>query len=130
MAPRRRLRYEHLVSLPNRRQQPRAPLELKVRVDGPKGRQVLTARDLSEGGTFVETLKAYDVGQMLECRLELPQREGAPVRVEVTAEVRHHANGYRTEDGGGPYRGMGLQFTRLDMEARDTLKRFLTERSG
>ena len=123
------LRYDPLVSV-ERRTGPRTPLEIKIRVDGPRGRQSLVARDLSDAGAFVETVKAYDLGQMLQCRLELPQGEGAALRVEVTAEVRHHATAYRTEDGGGPFRGMGLRFVRLDMEARNTLTRFVGERGG
>lgn len=91
---------------------------------------MLVVRDLSDAGAFVEAVKAYDVGQMLECRLELPGEHGAAQRVELTAEVRHHANAYRTEDGGGPFRGMGLRFVRLGVEARDTLTRFVGARGG
>lgn len=112
-----------------RRQIPRRPLELKIRVDGPQATQHLTARDLTGAGAFVETPRPIAIGQMLECRLELPGQDGAPAeRVNLTAEVRHHAKAYKTDDGQGPFRGMGLRFVRIDLDAQAKLVRFVRRR--
>lgn len=113
---------------PERRAQTRHVLSLKVRIDGPKGRQHVTARDLSAAGVFVETTTVYPLGQILECRLELTGGD-RPQRLELTAEVRHHANAYRTEDGHGPYRGIGLRFMRMDAEVQADLARYLESRT-
>ena len=108
----------------NRRSHPRRPLDLKIRVDGPKGRQLLVARDLSIAGLFVETSTVFRVGQLVECRIELPDGPSAR-RLELTAEVRHLSNGYHTEDGEGPYRGIGLRFVRMEADVQNHLDGFL-----
>lgn len=112
-----------------RRAQSRRVLTFKIRVDGPKGRLNVTARDLSAAGVFVETTTSYPRGQMLECRLELPEGD-RPRRLELTAEVRHQTNDYHTEDGRGPYRGIGLRFVRMDAEVQAALTSFLTAESS
>ena len=108
-----------------RRQIPRRPLELRIRIDGPQATQHLTARDLTGAGAFVETPRPIAIGQMLECRLELPGPDGTSQRIDLTAEVRHHAKAYKTEDGQGPFRGMGLRFVRIDLDAQSKLVRFV-----
>ena len=104
-----------------RRVQPRRPQAFRVRAEGPRGTQYLTGRDVSEAGFFVESPKPFDPGQQLRCRLELP--DGDPV--EVLAEVRHRTNDYRTDDGQGPYRGMGLRILRMGAEDQARLLAFL-----
>lgn len=107
-----------------RRAQSRVVTDLKVRIDGVKGRQNVIARDLSASGVFVETLFSYQRGQMLELRLELPDDAGKR-RLDINTEVRHISNAYHTEDGRGPYRGVGLRFVRMDADVQSFLNRFL-----
>lgn len=45
--------------------------------------------------------------------------------IQATAEVRHQTNTYRTEDGGGPYKGMGLRFVRLGTDELTRLRMYL-----
>lgn len=108
-----------------RRVHVRRPLEVKVRIDGPKGRSHHTARDLSLAGVFVETTTNLTIGALVECRLELPDGGGSK-RLHVTAEVRHQTNSYHTDDGRGPFRGVGLRFVRMDAEVQSDLNRILT----
>ena len=103
-----------------RRGASRVPVEIPARVDGPRGAHQCVLRDLSLDGLFIETGRPYATGVRLECRLDLP---GTPV--EVTAEVRHQSNTYRTEDGAGPYKGMGLRFVRLGADELQTLRTYL-----
>lgn len=107
-----------------RRAQSRVATDLKVRLDGPKGRQTVVARDLSPLGVFVETLFNYQRGQMIELRLELPDG-GKSRRIDINTEVRHVSNAYHTDDGRGPYRGVGLRFVRMDADVQSFLNRFL-----
>ena len=111
-----------------RRSEPRQPQELQVRLDGPKGRARLIARDISSGGLFVETPTSYPLGQILECRLEVPEA-GRKLRLDITAEVRHQSNSYHTEDGRGPFRGLGLRFIRMDAEVQAALQQYLRAQS-
>ncbi len=101
-------------------------MTLKIRVDGPKGRASLTARDVSKEGVFVESTKPLPVGSRVDCRLELPGQgsERGP-RIEFAAEVRHQSNKYTTDDGAGPFRGFGVRITRIGVEAQQTLFAFL-----
>lgn len=112
-----------------RRAHPRRPLELEIRIDGPKGRSRHTARDLSPAGVFVETSASYRVGQLLECRIEVPSG-GGKRRLELNAEVRHLSNAYETEDGRGPYRGVGLRFVRMDAQVLAELQTMLSDAAG
>lgn len=114
----------------HRRSIPRLVTELKVRIDGSKGRHHHVARDLSASGVFVETLFSYQPGEMLDCRLEL--MEGTTKhRIDINAEVRHQSNAYHTEDGRGPYRGIGLRFVRMDSDVQAILTRYLdSNRTG
>lgn len=109
-----------------RRQSKRAPLTLKIRVDGPQGRHSLTARDVSKEGVFIESAKTFNVGARLDCRLELPGKgsDRGP-RLEFTAEVRHQSSKYTTDDGGGPFRGFGVRITRIGSDEQRLLFAFL-----
>ena len=111
-----------------RRQSARLALSLKIRVDGPGGRQTLQARDVSYEGVFIESAKSMSVGSRIECRLELPGQgsERGP-RVEFAGDVRHQSREYETSDGGGPYRGFGVRITRIGVEDQKVLKHFLDE---
>lgn len=81
----------------------------------------MMARDLSIDGLFVESGRPYPAGTRLECCLDLNRKP-----VQVTTQVRHQSNQYHTEDGVGPYKGMGLQFVRLGADELVTVRAYLT----
>jgi len=103
----------------SRRTAPRAVVNLPIRIYGPRGSHSLTVRDVSVDGLFVESGRPYGEGTRLECLIDLGHQ-----KIEATAEVRHQTNTYRTEDGEGPYKGMGIQFVRLGAEALMTLRTY------
>ena len=104
----------------NRRSAPRIAIEAPVRVDGPRGAHHVKIRDLSLDGMFIESGRPYPAGTRLECTVEL-----AGGRIALTAEVCHQSNTYRTEDGAGPYKGMGTRFVRLGADGLQTLSGYL-----
>ena len=103
-----------------RRSRPRRAVEVSAQVEGPRGVHRLLIRDLSIDGLFIESGRPYPSGTRLECRIDL-----RPHAIEVTAEVRHQSNTYQTEDGRGPYKGMGLRFLRLGADEMAILREFL-----
>lgn len=114
----------------DRRQSKRTPLTLKIRVDGPSGRHTLTARDVSKEGIFIESSRPIAVGARVACRLEFPGAgsERGP-RIEFTAEVRHQASKYMTDDGAGPFRGVGVRITRIGADEQAQLHAFLAAKA-
>lgn len=106
--------------LNNRRSGPRWVVQLPIRVDGPRGAHHFTVRDLSLDGLFVESGRPYPAGTRLECTMSLPE-----CAIDVTTEVRHQTNTYRTEDGEGPYKGMGMRFVRLGADELKILTTYL-----
>ena len=71
---------------------------------------------------FVESGRPYPAGTRIECAVELPGGV-----IAMTAEVRHQTNTYRTEDGAGPYKGMGTRFVRLGAEGHARLVEYLAQ---
>ena len=105
----------------DRRSNRRLIVNWRVRVDGPRGAHHHTIRDFSLEGLFVEAGRPYPPGTRLTCRIFVDRQP-----VEVTAEVRHQSNTYQTEDGGGPYKGMGLRFVRVGADELAILREHLT----
>ena len=97
-------------------------MNARVRVEGPRGVHHWTARDLTFDGLFIESTRPYAPGTRLECQLELSRKA-----IRMTAEVRHQTNQYRTEDGAGPYKGMGLRFVRLGTDELTVLQEYLAQ---
>ena len=77
-------------------------------------------RDLSLDGLFIESSRPYASGTRLECHLRL-----GDATLTLTGEVRHLCNEYRTQDGAGPYKGMGLRFVRLGSDELNRLRAHL-----
>ena len=69
---------------------------------------------------FIESGRPYPAGTRLEGTLEIESR-----KISITAEVRHQTNTYRTEDGDGPFKGMGMRFVRLGADELNKLQSYL-----
>ena len=93
-----------------RRESPRAELVVRVNYQTVDALFSEFARNINEGGLFVETDSPQEVGALVDLEFKLPGREtplevmGRVVRTEVT-------------DGDGPA-GMGIEFENLDHECR------------
>jgi type IV pilus assembly protein PilZ len=71
------------------------------------------ARNINEGGIFVETESPHDVGTSVDLQFKLP---GSDEPVRVTGTVVHQSAG---SPGDPP--GMGIEFSELDAPTRDRI---------
>ncbi len=86
--------------MPENRDQPRAPIELKVDYKKLNSFFADYTRNISKGGTFIKTRKALPIGTRFLFRLTIP---GRPQPFELNGEVVH-----ATATGEQP--GMGIRF--------------------
>ncbi len=89
--------------------------ELVVRVDYQTVDELFSefARNINEGGIFVETETPHGVGTSVDLQFKLPGSE-EPVR--ITGTVMHLSPG-----GPGEPSGMGIEFSKLDTSSRDRI---------
>ncbi len=89
--------------------------ELVVRVDYQTVDELFSefARNINEGGIFVETETPHGVGTSVDLQFKLPGND-EPVR--ITGTVMHVSPG---SPGDPP--GMGIEFSRLDAITRDRI---------
>ena len=90
-------------------------LDLVVRVDYQTVDQLFSdfARNINEGGIFVETETPHEVGTRVALQFQLPGND-APIRVNGTVV-------HVTRDGRGEPPGMGVEFGELDRDARQRI---------
>ena len=92
-----------------RRKSPRA--DLVVRVDYQTIDELFSdfARNVNEGGIFIETDRPHPLGTNVELQFNIP---GSDDPIQVTGAVVRHA------DADDEARGMGIEFENLDAQAR------------
>ena len=94
---------------PERRQAPRLDKVFRVYLEGEHGMGLGIARNISEGGMFVETRAPQPIGTQV--RITFPSDSGD---MACVAEVRYvcHLLGRATTSAAGPLalRGMGVRF--------------------
>ncbi len=99
-----------------RRRSPRLDKVFRVFLDGEHGAAVGVARNISEGGMFVETRHPQPLGSQV--RVTFPSDRGDMTAV---AEVRYvcHLVGRPPAEGAAPQavRGMGLRFLYFEADA-------------
>ncbi len=92
-----------------RRQEPRLDKVFRVYLEGDHGMGLGIARNISEGGMFVETRAPQPIGSQV--RITFPSESG---EMACVAEVRYvcHLLGRATTSAPGPLalRGMGVKF--------------------
>jgi hypothetical protein len=92
-----------------RRAAPRLDKVFRVYLEGERGMGLGIARNISEGGMFIETRAPQPIGSQV--RITFPSENGA---MTALAEVRYvcHLLGRSSPDPGGPLarRGMGVRF--------------------
>jgi PilZ domain len=98
-----------------RRQAPRLDKVFRVYLEGERGMGLGIARNISEGGMFVETRAPQPIGTQL--RITFPSDSG---EMACIAEVRYvcHLLGRTTAASPGPLalRGMGVRFLYFEAE--------------
>lgn len=94
----------------NRRESPRVPLATQINIEDSMA--LAFSRDLSVGGMFIETKVPCEVGTPIDLRFHL--NEDTPV-VIASALVRYLV----------PNMGMGVQFTEMEWEDRNRIRRFV-----
>ena len=84
-------------------------------------------KNISKGGTFIRTHKPLDVGTRFVFVLTVPEpgNEGAPVRLELTGEVKWVVP--ESAATAEKPAGMGIQFVFEDDEERKRVERFVAE---
>ncbi|GAO01862.1 PilZ domain-containing protein [Anaeromyxobacter sp. PSR-1] len=99
---------------PDRRAAPRLDKVFRVYLEGDTGCGLGIARNISEGGMFVETRSPQPIGSQV--RITFPSENGDMIAV---AEVRYvcHLLG-RGATAGGPLtmRGMGMRFLYFELD--------------
>ncbi|HSE17475.1 MAG TPA: PilZ domain-containing protein [Pyrinomonadaceae bacterium] len=95
----------------DRRSEKRLDVCLDAVWDGKSGNYVARVTDLSEGGCYVDTLGAAQVGEVISFKLQLPSGEW----LELRGEVAHQT----------PPLGFGLRFVELSDEQREMLRSLL-----
>ncbi len=84
-------------------------------------------KNISKGGTFIRTTKALEVGTEFVFVLTVPEPslENAPVRLELTGEVKWVVpEAAATEENPA---GMGIQFLFEGNEERERVERFVAD---
>jgi type IV pilus assembly protein PilZ len=99
--------------MPEHRDHPRAPIELKVDYKKLNSFFADYTKNISKGGTFIKTKKALPQGTRFLFRLTVP---GRPTPFELSGEVVHAA-------GSGDAPGMGIRFVWSDDRDRVTFER-------
>jgi uncharacterized protein (TIGR02266 family) len=105
-----------------RRRPERRPLAVKVDLQAEPGPQTGLTQDISEGGLFVVTDQARQVGDRLALRFQLPG-QSQPLSVET--EVRWVRAG--TPARPDSVAGLGLRFVNLSRQDEATIQRFLAK---
>ncbi|MCH2172183.1 TIGR02266 family protein [Myxococcota bacterium] len=114
-----------VASLSERRKSPRA--DLVVRVDYQTVDELFSdfARNVNEGGIFVETDRPHPLGTHVELQFNIP---GCEDPIQVTGAVVRHA------EADHEVMGMGIEFENLDAQARQHINALVralrTDRMG
>ena len=98
---------ESSTAAPDRRVGPRLDKVFPVWIEGDRGGALGVARNISDGGMFVETQEPQPLGTQV--RITFPSQSG---EMSAIAEVRYvcHLLGRDFEDSHAALRGMGVRF--------------------
>jgi type IV pilus assembly protein PilZ len=103
--------------MPDQREHPRAPIELKVDYKKLNSFFADYTKNISKGGTYIKTPKPLPVGTRFLFRLTVP---GRPLPFELSGEVMHASPG-------GEGAGMGIRFVWSEDSARQEFEAAVEE---
>ena len=110
-----------------KRRSPRAPVSIRIDYSTVDALFWDFARNINEGGVFVETDSPLPVGTKVQLKFYLP---GLADPVETQGEVvwvGRGGPGQSDEDQGASRPGMGIQFTELSAENKQAINRLVQE---
>ncbi len=103
---------------PERRAAPRLDKAFAVWLEGDRGAGVGVARNISEGGMFVETRVPYPLGSQV--RITFPAESGEMTAVAEVRYVCHLMGRLSTEaEGFAAIHGMGVRFLYFEARSED-----------
>lgn len=108
------------LAVAERRTSPRVPIDRPVRIGPPGGypHAAVSARDLSEGGLFIDAERMVQVGAKFS--VAVPLRSGHDAYVSEAEVTDNRARGAE--------RGFGVRFVRMSSDARELLQAEVEQR--
>ena len=109
---------------PERRQEERAPIELRVEYQRLNRFFYDYTKNISKGGTFIQTKKPLDVGTQFLFKLLVPHNDEPMVLLGEVRWVLHEGE-TRTEEDGSEVStpGMGIRFIYKDVGQQEQVER-------
>lgn len=80
------------------------------------------ARDISEGGVFVETEDPLPLGSRIHLKISLVHQE--LMYIDALGEVVH----FTEKNGAAPAKGMGVRFIEINPESKQFIREFVLSR--
>jgi type IV pilus assembly protein PilZ len=109
---------------PERRQEERAPIELRVEYQRLNRFFYDYTKNISKGGTFIQTKKPLDVGTQFLFKLLVPHNDEPMVLLGEVRWVLHEGETRKEEDGSEVSTpGMGIRFIYQDVEQQEQVER-------
>jgi type IV pilus assembly protein PilZ len=107
-----------------RRQEERAPIELRVEYQRLNRFFYDYTRNISKGGTFIQTKKPLEVGTRFLFKLLVPNMDKPMVLLGEVRWVLHEGETRKDEDGGEfSTPGMGIRFIYKDADQQEQVER-------
>jgi type IV pilus assembly protein PilZ len=107
-----------------RRQEERAPIELRVEYQRLNRFFYDYTKNISKGGTFIQTKKPLDVGTQFLFKLLVPNNDDPMVLLGEVRWVLHEGETRRDEDGSEVSTpGMGIRFIYKDTDQQEQVER-------
>jgi type IV pilus assembly protein PilZ len=109
---------------PERRQEERAPIELRVEYQRLNRFFYDYTKNISKGGTFIQTKKPLDVGTQFLFKLLVPHNDEPMVLLGEVRWVLHEGETRKEEDGSEVSTpGMGIRFIYQDIDQQEQVER-------
>jgi type IV pilus assembly protein PilZ len=107
-----------------RRQEERAPIELRVEYQRLNRFFYDYTKNISKGGTFIHTKKPLDVGTQFLFKLLVPNKDEPMVLLGEVRWVLHEGETRRDDDGSEVSTpGMGIRFIYKDVDQQEQVER-------
>ena len=107
-----------------RRQEERAPIELRVEYQRLNRFFYDYTKNISKGGTFIQTKKPLDVGTQFLFKLQVPHMDQPMVLLGEVRWILHEGETHHDDvDGDTNTPGMGIRFIYKDDDQRELVER-------
>ena len=106
-----------------RRQEERAPIELRVEYQRLNRFFYDYTKNISKGGTFIHTKKPLDVGTQFLFKLLVPNNDEPMVLLGEVRWILHEGETRHDDDGEMNTPGMGIRFIYKDPDQKELVER-------